>query len=113
MWLCLNDAVLSIVKKNCKPGELLVRARRPGDIEKVFGKGVKVTRSTDSDYLFRATVKIEDVELALKREIEDIDYENVEDHALHMAYMKVWDAMSGLQNPPPYSAPFTGRRIAN
>jgi hypothetical protein len=92
---------------------LLVRARRPGDIGKVFGPDVKVKRSTDSDYLFRAIVRVEQVELALARAVKNIDYENfkdsVEDHALHLAYMKVWTAMSELQHPRPYSTPFTGK----
>jgi hypothetical protein len=114
MWLCLNDAFLSIVKKDCKPGELLVRARRPGDIEKVFGRDVKVKRSTDSDYLYRAIVPIEEVEMALQRAVEDIGYENfkdsVKDHDLHLAYMRVWTAMSEVQHPRPYSTAFTGKR---
>lgn len=50
MWLCLNSAFLSIVFKDCAEDELLVRARRKGDIEKVF-PDAKVIRSTDSDYL--------------------------------------------------------------
>lgn len=36
MWICLNDAFLSIVAHRDKPGVLLVRARRPGDIERTF-----------------------------------------------------------------------------
>ena len=32
---------LSIVRKDVPPGSLLVRARRPGDIERVFGRRVK------------------------------------------------------------------------
>ena len=114
MWLCLNNAFLSIVKKDCPPGSLLVRARRPGDIERVFGTKVEVTRSTDSDYLLRSIVPIEEVELALQRAVKQIDYGNfkdsVADHALHLAYMKVWTAMSELQHPRPYSTAFTGRR---
>ena len=114
MWLCLNNAFLSIVNKDCPPGSLLVRARRPGDIEKVFGDKVKVTRSTDSDYLLRAIVAVEQVELAMKRAVRNIEYENfknsVEDHELHDAYMKVWGAMSEVQNPRPYSTRFTARR---
>ena len=94
MWIMLSDCFFSMVNKDCPKDSLLVRARRPGDIEKVFGQNVKVTRSTDSDYLFRAIVAIEQVEMALQRAAKNIDYENfkdsVEDHALHLAYMKVW-----------------------
>ena len=51
--------------------------------------------------------------MALDRVIENISYENfkdsVEDHELHLAYMKVWTAMSEVQHPRPYSTAFTGR----
>ena len=50
MWIMTNNSYLSIVSKDCGPAELLVRARRAGDIEKVF-PNAKVTRQTGSDYL--------------------------------------------------------------
>ena len=50
MWIMTNNSYLSIVSKDCGPAELLVRARRAGDIEKVF-PNAKVTLQTDSDYL--------------------------------------------------------------
>ena len=107
MWIMLSDSFISIVNKDCKPGYLLVRARRPGDIEKVFGKRVKVTRSTDSDYLYRATVPTGAVAMAMHKQVGEIDYPNfkdsVKDDELHSAYMKVWNAMAGVQNPGPYS----------
>ena len=53
MWIMTNNSYLSIVSKDCGPAELLVRARRAGDIEKVF-PNAKVTLQTDSDYLYRA-----------------------------------------------------------
>jgi len=36
MWIMTNNSYLSIVSKDCGPAELLVRARRAGDIERVF-----------------------------------------------------------------------------
>jgi hypothetical protein len=54
MWIMTNNSYLSIVSKDCGLAELLVRARRAGDIEKVF-PNAKVTRQTDSDYLYRET----------------------------------------------------------
>ena len=36
MCLCLSDGFLSIVAKDCADDELLVRARRHGDIERTF-----------------------------------------------------------------------------
>jgi hypothetical protein len=114
MWLMLNDAFLSIVKKDCPDDSLLVRARRPGDIEKVFGRRTKVIRATDADYLYRAMVSRADVDLAILREIRRIDYSNfkssVMDKDLHDAYLKVWTAMAVTQNPQPYSQPFKGKK---
>jgi hypothetical protein len=107
MWLCLNDAFLSIVHKDCPKDSLLVRARRPGDIEKVFGRRTAVTRATDADYLYRAIVTREEVTAAMTKEVERITYGNfkssVADNDLHDAYMRVWTAMAGVQDPRPYS----------
>jgi hypothetical protein len=94
----------SIVAKDCAPNELLVRARRAGDIEKVF-PDAKVSRNTKSDYLYRAVLPRDVVKQALAAMIDKIDYPNfkdsVEDSSLHAAYAGVWHAMAGLQHPPP------------
>jgi len=104
MWIMTNNSYLSIVSKDCGPAELLVRARRAGDIEKVF-PNAKVTLQTDSDYLYRAILPRDVVKQALAAMIDLIDYPNfkdsVEDRALHAAYVSVWCAMAGLQHPPP------------
>jgi hypothetical protein len=107
MWILLNDSFFSIVKKHCSADQLLVRARRPGDIERAFGRRVQVMRSTDSDYLFRAVLPRQDVERAIAAELRRIDYGNFKDSVhepdLHDAYMAVWSALARAQNPPPYS----------
>lgn len=106
MWIMLNDAFLSFVSKDCKPDELLVRARRPGDIEKIFTTA-KVTEYDKSDYQFRAIVKRTAVEEALVGEVKRIVYNNfknsVRDNRLHDAYHQVWTTMARLQPKPPYS----------
>ena len=90
------------------PEELMVRARRNGDIEKCF-PAAKVTRSTKGDYLYRAVISRNEIAGAVAAAIQDIDYPNfkgnVEDDALHGAYLKVWSVMATLQEPPPYSGP--------
>ena len=104
MWIMMNNSYLSIVSKDCSPAELLVRARRAGDIERVF-PNAKVTRNTNTDYLYRAVLPRDAVKQALAAMIDDIDYPNfknsVEDSSLHAAYVSVWCAMAGLQHPPP------------
>ena len=106
MWVCLYDAFLSIVHKDCKPDELLVRARRPGDIEKIFPNAT-VTEYDRADYQFRAVVPRADVIVALTTEVTDIEYPNfkdqVSDRPLHDAYLDVWTRMSKLQPKAPYS----------
>ena len=109
MWICLNKAFFSIVAISDKDKrlagkdsdkKLLVRARRMGDIEKVF-PGAKVHRLDHRDYIARAFIERTEVAKAFANELLNIDYENfkgsTEDHDLHMAYMKVWSAMMDMQ----------------
>lgn len=106
MWVMFSDCFLSIVSKDCGPDELLVRARREGDIERVFPEA-EVRRDTKADYLFRAAIPRQAVALAIAQRVDDIDYPNFKDSVtdgdLHRAYMAVWFAMVELQVFPPYS----------
>ena len=100
MWIMLNDAFLSLVSKDCPRDSLLVRARRKGDIERIF-PDAKVTRTPDADYLFRAVVKRTEIASALAGEVRRVNYDNFKDSVrnrkLHDAYLRVWTAMSSLQ----------------
>jgi hypothetical protein len=102
----LSDCFVSIVSKDCGPNELMVRARRPGDIEKLF-PGAVVTEYTASDYHYRAAVKKTAIKAALANEVDRVTYDNfkssVDDDPLHNAYMRVWTAMASLQPQAPYS----------
>lgn len=104
MWIMTNNGYLSIVSKDCGPAELLVRARRAGDIEKVF-PDAKVIKSAHTDYAFRAVLPRSAVKAAIASQIDNINYGNfknsVKDTSLHAAYVSVWHAMAGLQHPPP------------
>lgn len=106
MWICHNQAFLSIVHKDCSPDHLMVRARVKGHIEKIFPKA-KVRQTLGNDYQFRAVVSRIDVANALAEIAFDIDYPNFKDSvandALHGAYNRVWSAMSSLQEYAPYS----------
>ena len=106
MWVCLNKAFFSIVHKECKPDELLVRARRAGDIESVF-PGAVVVKSPSTDYLFRAVLPRARVAEVIAAEITAINYGNFKDSvrngSLHDAYSSVWGVMARLQPTRPYS----------
>ena len=103
----MNDAFLSIVSKDCARDELLVRARRKGDIEKIF-PSAKVVRTPKGDYLFRAVIKRTEIAAALDGEVRRITYGNfkdsVKDDALHNAYLRVWTAMASVQPAAPWGA---------
>lgn len=113
MWICLSDAFLSIVHKDCQPDELLVRARRQGDIQKVFPDAV-VKKTIGNDYLYRATVKRTVVGEAMTKLAMDADYDNfkntVRDNKLHSAFNRIWHVMADLQVVPPYSSRQRTRR---
>src|SRR5258706_13080689 len=97
MWIMTNNSYLSIVSKDCGPAELLVRARRAGDIEKGF-PNTKVTRQTNSDYLYRAILPRDVEKQALAVMIDLIDYPNfqgsVEHRSLHAATGRLCGALT-------------------
>jgi hypothetical protein len=76
MWIFTPNAFLSIVSHRGKPDHLLVRARLPGDIERVFPEA-KVTRSPQADYLYRAEISRKAVGDALTAHALSMGYDNV------------------------------------
>jgi hypothetical protein len=110
MWVCLNNAFFSIVKPSALDANpdthLMVRARRPGDIERVFPDAV-VVELDGRDYQFRAYIERSVVGVALMCIAETIDYGNfknsVKDDRLHDAYGRFWHEHAKLQPRRPYS----------
>jgi hypothetical protein len=109
VWIMLNDAFFSVVSKGCARDELLVRARRKGDIEKLW-PAAKVEQTKGTDYAFRAIVSRRAVGDAMVGEVQRINYGNfkdsVADTPLHNAYSRVWSTMASLQATPPYGNRF-------
>src|SRR5262249_38563679 len=101
MWLLLKDSFFSVVWKQDDPDAYLtVRARRSGDIEKVFGR--KGTLMPKSDYRWHARIPREDIKKAMAREIDKITYPNFKSAAsdeLHGPYMRVWHDLAEVQRP--------------
>lgn len=106
MWIMLKDAFFSIVDKAENLECLVVRARRPGDIERYFPKA-SVKETADNDYLFRAEIPRGEVAERIAQCVMDNSAPNfkasVKDTKLHDAYSRVWGVMSGLQPMKPYS----------
>lgn len=113
MWVCMNRAFLSIVEPSKEDkalhgaDKLLVRARRKGDIEAVFGKETVVEKRPERDYLFRSFIVRGTVAQMLVDEVTEINYPNfknsVKSRPLHDAYSAVWGIMAKLQPTRPYS----------
>jgi len=103
MWIFMNDAYFSIVHKDCAPDELLVRARRKGDIERVFKvKSSDVTSVDHADYQYRAVFLRTYVAARLSDYcIFDIKYPNfknsVKDYALARMYSHIWEIAGGAK----------------
>jgi hypothetical protein len=73
MWIFLNNSFLSIVGDKHAPDNLLVRARRDGDIERVF-PFASVLLATESDYRFRAFVPRSVVTKTIADQVSETNY---------------------------------------
>ena len=100
MWVCLNNSFLSIVENKKDKNQLLVRARRKGDIEKTF-PDTNIIEDGGTDYKYRALVPRDLVADAMHDSIMNINYGNfknsVKDDNLHNAYADFWATMYALQ----------------
>lgn len=98
--------MLSIVVDLFTPGNLLVRARRRGDIERAFPDAV-VSVTPAADYRYRVSLPREAVAAAMSAQVEAITYRNFKastpDHDRHDAYLRVWGAMHAYQQDEPLS----------
>lgn len=117
MWLFLNNGFFSIVAptqadpalKAETPSRLpslmkdylLVRSRRKGDIERVFGSAIRIVTSPDRDYRFRALVPRSAVATIISAQVAGISYNNfkssIKDNAYHDACSRVWGVMDDYQ----------------
>jgi hypothetical protein len=96
MWIFLNNAFLSIVADLNNADNLLVRARRAGDIERVF-PSAKATETPTGDYRFRASLPRPIVASAMQAAVLKIVYPNfkdsTKDRKRKSVYLRVWRTM--------------------
>lgn len=94
MWICLNNAFLSVTEDNNDPTRLMVRSRNPEHLRAVFGPGVKIIVTPERDYHYRTFIDRKEFAALMASKIEDIDYGNfkdsVEDKDLHDMYLDFW-----------------------
>ena len=102
MWIFLNNSFLSIVENRNNKGDLLVRSRIKGDIEKIFPCS-DVFEMNNSDYKYRSYIKKTDVSSKLKNIVEEINYDNFKNSIpsdqseRHNSYLNVWAELKKLQ----------------
>ena len=99
MWLLLNNAMVSIVKKGDEPEDsLTVRARVSGDLTRFLGP-VTELYTADGDYPYRAICHKLLVQAAMRDAVDSINYSNFKDSIpkkdvrRRMAYSEVWDVL--------------------
>lgn len=96
MWICLNNAFLSVVAVRNMPSMMLVRARRYTDLQTLVPHD-KIQHTPNCDYPFRTVMSRGDLMVHLLEYVQNIDYTNFKDSVnsvdLHDAYMKVWTIM--------------------
>lgn len=127
MWIFLNNAFVSVVRGRGK--ELLIRARRSGDISRALGMKIQETESFHTDYRYRTSISRSLFAAAMKRHIENIDYANFKDSILgdrtpedfdydsasayQEAASQIWNIMYDLQPAlPPYDPLERDRQLA-
>jgi hypothetical protein len=75
MWIFLKDSFLSIVAHRKDPEALLVRARKKGDIQRVFLEAAE-QHTPRADYPYRASVPRARVAEVLAEQARAITYDN-------------------------------------
>lgn len=104
MWVFLNNAFLSIVADENNEHQLLVRARKEGDIEAAFGSvsdglgfALVVAYTPRADYAYRTFVPRHHVKNLFSGIVQNIEYTNFKDSVRedkrHDTYMSVWQRM--------------------
>lgn len=106
MWLLMNDSFLSVIASDHDPKLLVVRARRTGDLQEVFGTDVETVELTGRDYRYRAFLPRQRVAEVIANRLLATSYTNVkgsvQDPHLHDSYMEIWHVLESLQQIPAY-----------
>ncbi len=98
MWICLNNAFVSVVQHT--KDKLVVRARRKSHLTALFPDG-KIIETMDRDYRFRIFVDRKEFAALIAEKIANIDYTNfkdsTKDKSLHDMYLNWWGDHYDLQ----------------
>jgi hypothetical protein len=96
MWICLNNAFISVVQEKDDPTgkTLLVRARKKVHLKRLLGRGVKITETPKRDYRWRAHIGRDTLSWIMDWHCQNLSYTNfkdsVADKELHDMYSLWW-----------------------
>lgn len=95
MWLCFNDAFVSVVQDKRDSSQFAVRARNKQHLINLFPKrSGNIIETDDSDYRYRLYLRRDQVALLVADRLGKIDYTNfkdsVKDDRLHNLYADFW-----------------------
>lgn len=110
MWIMSKHGFYSIVQHHSQPHTFLVRARVRQDLvnlQDAARLSAEIVTDAGSDYPHRLFVSYNDVQAIMQVLGRAVDYPNFKSHIHALpnqkgksaAYMKVWSAMYGLQEP--------------
>jgi len=110
MWLLTPFGFFSIVQKpdDADRGTLTIRGRAKSDLEDLRKRYLpamsEIIENAGTDYRYRANASRSDVQAAVGRIVQDLDYGNFKDEVARRQgsrrakiYGKVWDALYELQ----------------
>lgn len=94
MWLCFNDAFLSVVQLDQDPKVLMVRARSHKHLQNVFGNVHKIHITPENDYRYRIYINRQELMSILEARVWNLNYSNfkdsVQENKLHNMYTEFW-----------------------
>lgn len=102
MWVFLPDSFLAVSEHALDPRWLAIRARFPGDIERVFPTAT-VTETREADYRFRTLVPREEVAEVIAAKVRRINYPALTAEIAELGdrrpdvYAEAWDVLRRAQ----------------
>ncbi len=103
MWLFTPRGFVSAVADADNPDVILVRSRFRGHLQEIFGRPLRVQRTPEADYLFRARIPRMRFEAKLAELARQVDYRNfkaaIAPGEIRYRWLchRVWEMMVELQ----------------
>ena len=101
MWIFTNKGFLSAVEDRNNAEKLIVRARSKQHLRNIFGNEAKIEVTPTADYRYRVSVDKKSFAELIKKEVENISYDNfknsIKEEDYHHAASEVWMSMRYYQ----------------